>query len=108
MAKYMSYYDTSGWQSFVEVMNAETVPSEYKISVFNRDGSLKKELVRTLNPHAADRLHLNALGADNTEGLVIVEPVNGNDDFPSLLTIRGTNQPDYFIANRFVPFIRIG
>lgn len=107
MAKYMSYYDTSGWLSFVEIMNAEQKTAGCKMSVFNRDGSLKKEFTYTLKPHETKRLDLNSIGADETEGLVVVEPTTEDADFPCMLTIRGKNQPDYFIANRFVPFIRV-
>jgi hypothetical protein len=75
------------------------------MSVYNRDGSVKTTRNGSLVAHQSDRVSLTSL-ASNTEGLVIVSPVEPGDEFPSLLTICGVGQ-DYKVGNRFVPFMRV-
>ena len=63
---------------------------------------------RRLLAHETERIQLFREGAQDFEGLVVIEPVEDGNEFTSVLTIRDLisgRDPDE--ANRFVPFIRI-
>ena len=109
--KYVSYWDASNWSSDVEIMNIQNHHSQYRISVYDRDGSLSWQDVRSLTAHQTERIgikqHVPAGG--KREGLVIVEPGDdefAEDEFPSMLTICDEGR-SWREGNRFVNFIRV-
>ena len=111
--KYVTYWDGSNWQSYVEIMLAKSTigpGGTYLLQVFDRDGTLLVSHSNLLTLFQTERIDLNALvGSAGTykEGLVMVTDAGSDDDeFVSVLTIRGQGQ-DYKVGNRFVPFTRI-
>jgi hypothetical protein len=107
MAEYVSYYDCSNWISEVEVMNIQDETVDYRITLYDRDGSEAWSDIRTLTPHQTERIRLNSHARNKKEGLVVVEPVQAKEnEFPSLLVICDEGR-DWRKGNRFVPFIRI-
>lgn len=111
--KYVTYWDGSNWQSYAEIMLAKSTVGPggtYLLRVFDRDGTLLASQTNLLMLYQTDRVDLNALvGASGTnrEGVVIVTDAgNDDDEFVSVLTIRGDDQ-DFKEGNRFVPFTRI-
>lgn len=86
MVKYTSYWDASNWASYVEVLNLQDQRADYRIIVYDRDGSVCWHDTRTLNLHAAERIFINQHipEGDRREGLVVVEPVG-----------KGMNSPVY-------------
>jgi hypothetical protein len=109
MAKYVSYYDESGWDSLVEVMNIQNARADYQINVYDRDGSQYWQDRRTLTRFQTERIAIREKipNRGQKEGLIVIEPVGGtNNDFPAMLIICAEGQ-DYKVGNRFVPFIRV-
>ena len=111
MVKYVSYWDCSNWNSEVEVMNPQDRRADYRITVYDRDGSVKWSDNRSLTPHETERLApcKNISGGGKKEGLVVVEPgeeEKGDAEFPSLLTICDAGR-HWKEGNRFVPFTRV-
>ena len=104
--KYTSYYDCSNWNSSVEVMNLQNQRADYTITVFDRDGAHIWDDTRTLTPHETERIIIDSVARGRREGLVVVEPENEGDEFPSLLTIADEGR-HWKRGNRFVPFIRV-
>lgn len=106
MARFVSYWDASNWLSFVEVMNLQDSAGNYTITAYDRDGTTLWQDTRNLSGHQTDRILLDDQTGGSGEGLVVVEPEKPENEFPSLLTIRGEGQ-DFKVGNRFVPFIRV-
>jgi hypothetical protein len=108
MVKYASYWDTSNWHSYVEVLNLQDQRADYRIVVYDRDGSVCWQDIRTLTPHAAERIFINqhVPEGDRREGFVVVEPVREGDEFPSVLIIYAEGQ-HWKEGIRFVPFTRV-
>jgi hypothetical protein len=76
VVSYISYWDASNWRSEVEIMNIQDYQTQYRISVYDRDGSLKWQDVRSLTAHQTERIVINSKvpSGGHKEGLVIVEP----------------------------------
>ena len=111
MVKYVSYWDCSNWNSDVEVMNLQDRRADYRITVYDRDGSAKWSDNRTLTPHETERLSLceKISRGGKREGLVVVEPgkeEKEDAEFPSLLTICDEGR-HWKEGNRFVLFTRV-
>jgi len=108
MARYVSYWDASNWNSYAEIMNVQNRTAEYKISVYNRDGSNPWNDVRSLTAHQTERIFIDEkIGSGGLrEGLVVIEPAKEGDEFPAVLTICAEGQ-HYKVGNRFFPFIRV-
>ena len=108
--KYVTYWDGSNWQSYVEIMLATSnigPGGTYLLRVFDRDGTLLASRTNLLMLFETERVDLNALAGGAGEGLVMVNDAgNDDDEFVCVLTIRGEGQ-DYKEGNRFVPFTRI-
>ena len=109
--KYVSYWDASTWDSYVEIMNIQNHQSQYRISVYDRGGSLSWQDVRSLTAHETERIEIDHYipAGGHREGLVIVEPGDdefAQDEFPSMLTICDEGR-NYKEGNRFVNFIRV-
>ena len=108
MPKYVSYWDASNWNSWAEVLNLQARRADYRITVYDRDGSVRWQDTQTLTPHETERIFIDEHipSGGRREGLVVIEPVKEGDEFPTVLTIRGEGQ-NYKEGNRFVPFIRV-
>ena len=109
MAKYISYYDESNWDSSIEVMNIQNGRFDYQITVYDRDGSQYWQDRRTLTSFQTERIEIRDKipNRGQKEGLIAIEPVNGTrNEFPAMLMICGEGQ-HWKEGNRFVPFIRI-
>ena len=111
MPRYVSYYDESNFDSWVEVMNIQSRTGEYKISVYDRDGSRYwRDRSRILSRYQTERISIRTqiTNTGNKEGIIMIEPADENPEyeFPAMLTIRGEGQ-NYKVGNRFVPFIRV-
>ncbi|MDP3045756.1 MAG: hypothetical protein Q8N93_10225, partial [Bacillota bacterium] len=79
MAKYVSYYDESNWDSSVEVMNIQNARADYRITVYDRDGSRYWQDSRTLTPFQTERISIREKipNRGQKEGLVVIEPASG-------------------------------
>ncbi len=75
MARYVSYYDCSNWISNVEVMNLQNQRADYRVTLFDRDGTEVWTDTRTLTSHDTERRDLNAHARNEKEGLVKVLPI---------------------------------
>lgn len=113
MVKYVSYWDCSNWNSDVEVMNLQDREADYRITVYDRDGTVMWSDNRSLTPHTTERLPLckEISRGGSREGLVVVEPNDEDeetkdDEFPSLLTICDVGR-HWKEGNRFVLFTRV-
>jgi len=115
MAKYISYWDCSGWSCTVEVMNIQNHDAKYRITVYDRTGNNSWSDTRNLAAHGTERVALCQVQLEphnGTEGLVIVEPSAEtaeefpDAEFPSMLTICDEGR-HWKIGNRFVNFIRV-
>jgi hypothetical protein len=105
--RYVSYYDCSGWSSVVEIMNLQNQQRSYRIAVFAGSGSQIWSEVHTLPSYATERIWLCAAsGAQGSEGIVEVSPLEDGDEFPSLMILADEGR-DFTEANRFVPFMRV-
>ena len=90
----------------MEVMNAKKWKSVYKITAYDRDGSVAWTDSRTLNSYETEQISLSK-HAHNKEGLVVVEPDHTLDDeFPSVLLIRPLGY-DKARSLKIVPFTRV-
>ena len=111
MNRYATYYDCSGWNSTVEVMNITGKDGYCAIQVWDRDGSLVWSAELEMQPTQTRRIPLNEV-ADGHEGLVMVTSYAGPDTSPhldevaALLVIADKGRP-FQEANRFVPFTRL-
>lgn len=104
--RYASYYDCSNWHSYVEVMNLQDHLCNYRITVFDRSGAQVWSDIRSLAAHESERLGIDSVAKGQKEGLVVVEPTEAGEEFPSLLTICDVDS-NFKEGNRFVPFIRV-
>jgi hypothetical protein len=110
--QYVSYYDCTGWNSNVEVMNLQTYDASFIITLYRRDGTMVWRNTYNTKPHETKRIPLDRY-APRSEGLAIVEPENDGDEFPSMLCITNAKVPagleriKITELQRFVPFIRV-
>lgn len=84
--RYVTYYDCSGWNSTVEVMNIQPFPASFKITNYSRDGQLYWQYIRNPNAHETIQISLDRKSPTH-EGLVVVSPVEDGHEFPSVLII---------------------
>lgn len=106
---YVSYWDASNWESSVEIMNIQIHQSQYRITVYDRSGSLSWQDVRSLTAHETERIVIDKVipSGGKREGLVTVEPAEiMEDEFPAMLTICDEGR-HWKQGNRFVNFIRV-
>ncbi len=110
--QYVSYYDCTGWNSIVEVMNLQHWTAECIITVYDRFGNSDWEQKLLLRSHETKRIYLDKHVPKN-EGLIVVEPLKHGWDFPSILCIAPSKVPSGLPRikptqlQRFVPFIRV-
>jgi hypothetical protein len=106
MGVYVCYYDCTGWQSEVEVMNLQGRKATYRLAVYDRTGAPLFDEERTLAGHQTERIYLNER-VNGQEGKIVIMPADDEDDeFPAVLTIADEGR-DFRQANRYVPFIRL-
>jgi len=112
--QYVSYYDCTGWDSVVEVMNIQNYDASFIITLYHRGGIQAYQANILAHPHETKRIQLidRLHHVRFTEGLVIVAPVNTGDEFPSMLCITNESIPSGLPITtnqlqRFVPFIRV-
>lgn len=100
--QYVSYYDCSGWNSTVEIMNLQPFPASFRITNYSRDGQLYWEEVRNPNAHETIQISLDRKSPTH-EGLVVVSPLEDGHEFPSMLIIN----EEASISRRFPSLERI-
>lgn len=100
--KYVAYYDCTGWNSRIEVMNLQNSKAECLVTIFSRPGSPVWEKNLTLEPKETKRVNLDKYAPKN-EGLIVVEPLEHGQEFPATLHIRKIRAR----VPQFVPFTRI-
>ena len=85
MVKCISYWDCSSWNFTLEVMNIQNHNAQYKITVYDLDGSQKWQGVRSLAPYETERINIDHVlpSEQRRKGLVIVEPTENEDEFPA-------------------------
>lgn len=105
--KYVTYYDCTGWNSEIEIMNLQNSEAECKISMYSRTGNTVCEQILSLKPHETKRMLLDQYGPQD-EGLIVVEPVKSGWEFPTTMRIiRAYPWPFHNCKQQFVPFTRI-
>lgn len=102
--KYVAYYDCTGWNSTIEVMNLQNSRCECLVTLFGRSGFQVREMHLSLEPQETKRINLDSY-TPRDEGLIVIEPFENGQEFPTTLIIRSsllrTTKP------QFVPFTRI-
>ncbi|MBA7640998.1 hypothetical protein ES703_48670 [subsurface metagenome] len=105
--KYVTYYDCTGWNSEIEIMNLQNSEAECKITIYSRTGNTAWEQILSLKPQETKRILLDQY-ASQDEGLIVVEPVKSGWEFPTTLMIKRVSPWPFIIGRpQFVPFTRI-
>ena len=110
--RYVSYYDCTGWNSKVEVMNLQDHDANFTITLYRRNGSLVWQDTIKAMAHETKQIPLDKY-APRSEGLAVIEPEKEGDEFPAMLCITnatvppGLGQVTTAQLQRFVPFIRV-
>ena len=105
---YVCYYECSGWNSQVEIMNLDDLPGICVIQVFpNPGGPAVWANNINLAPHETRTVSIDAF-APIHEGMVTVSPTAQykGREFPSVLKILAQGG-DINKELRYVPFIRV-
>jgi len=127
--RYVTYYDCTGWDSTVEVMNLQSYAAAFKITAYSRDGIIHWSNAYHPDAHETVNIPLDSK-MPRHEGMVVVEPFKPGEEFPSVLKITNvirlqpvpdfdyrlpdvktlTELFDYIkrsVNMRFVPFTRV-
>ena len=108
MATYVSYYDCSGWESSIEVLNAQGEERAFALTAYGQDGGKLLSKTYALPAHATIRIKLNEqVELAGHQGKVAIESTgNASDQFPAIMTVCADGV-DYKQGNRFFPFTRL-
>lgn len=106
MGAYVGFFDCSGAQCEIAVMNVMGRPAAYRLRVFNRAGVRLVDEERALAAHASERLALNDLVAGETGQILIVPVEDEDDEFPALLSVADPGAASG-AATRVVALMRI-
>lgn len=106
MAKFVSYFDCSGWESSIEVMNAQKDEKKFNLSAYAQDGKELLSQDHTISGRGTIRIKLNDHLRGHQGQVVIKHVENADDAFPAIMTLCADGE-DYKLGNRFFPFTRV-
>jgi hypothetical protein len=102
--RYIAFYDCTGWDSRVEIMNAQSEPGKCYIHAYSRSGEHYWSDTIKLAPHETVKVPLDA-HVPRYEGKVVVEPFIDGWEFPSTLVMR--TRVFRQGVDQFIPFTRV-
>ena len=106
MTTLIAYYDCSGWDSSVEVMNAQGKEKSFRLRAFGQSGEELLDEQHPIGGHATVRLNLNERLCGQ-QGKIVIEHVDDDDDeFPAVMTMCPEGI-DFKQGNRYYQFTRL-
>jgi hypothetical protein len=106
MSRFVSYFDCSGWESSLEVMNAQEGEGHFNLLAYSQDGKLLLNREHSIDGNATVRIKLNDDLAGH-QGKIVLEPTAKEADaFPAIM-VHCPNGVDFKLGNRFIPFTKL-